>query len=237
MRLSTSGRRNTEVFLTLLAGGAFGNDVGRIYAAMRRTLELLASFNIDIRIVTDGPPAKEILEIAEEFQWSSNRSLRITFPLAPTGLPRAGATGAWKQREHQERITAMLKLTKRLIDAAEILVVEDLAWNDELPGFPPRPAERSQGVDRPVPSRVKARRSVGDQARQQTSPTSGGMGSSSPGESKRKTLPQNDPNFLGQSTYILDAKFIRHLGNSVLFADATHLVPLHSRVDRRAPMP
>lgn len=56
------------VFLTLLGGGAFGNDVSWIYAAMRRALELLSSFDIDVRIVSYGTPAKEILAIAEEFR-------------------------------------------------------------------------------------------------------------------------------------------------------------------------
>jgi hypothetical protein len=56
------------VFLTLLGGGAFGNRGSWIDAAMRRSLELLKTFDLDVRLVSYGPPPREMLTIAEEFR-------------------------------------------------------------------------------------------------------------------------------------------------------------------------
>jgi hypothetical protein len=56
------------VFLTLLGGGAFGNDETWIHAAIRRALNLTAAFDLDVRIVSYGGPSKEILAIAEAFR-------------------------------------------------------------------------------------------------------------------------------------------------------------------------
>ena len=56
------------VFLTLLGGGAFGNHGGWIHAAMRRALELMTTFDLDVRLVSYGTPSKEIAAIAEEFR-------------------------------------------------------------------------------------------------------------------------------------------------------------------------
>ncbi len=56
------------VFLTLLGGGAFGNHGSWIYAAMRRALELMTTFDLDVRLVSYGTPSKEIVAIAEEFR-------------------------------------------------------------------------------------------------------------------------------------------------------------------------
>jgi hypothetical protein len=44
------------VFLTLLGGGAFGNDVDWIERAATRALELLAAFDLDVRFVSYGTP-------------------------------------------------------------------------------------------------------------------------------------------------------------------------------------
>jgi hypothetical protein len=55
------------VFLTLLGGGAFGNHVSWIHAAMRRAIELVTTFDLDVRLVSYGTPSKEILAIADEF--------------------------------------------------------------------------------------------------------------------------------------------------------------------------
>jgi hypothetical protein len=54
------------VFLTLLGGGAFGNPSGWIHHAVRRALELMATFGLDVRLVSYGTPSKELLAIAEE---------------------------------------------------------------------------------------------------------------------------------------------------------------------------
>lgn len=56
------------VFLTLLGGGAFGNQIGWICAAMRRALELTSQFDIDVRLVSYGTSSKEMLAVAEEFR-------------------------------------------------------------------------------------------------------------------------------------------------------------------------
>jgi hypothetical protein len=55
------------VLLTLLGGGAFGNDGRWIYAAMRRALMMMATFNLDVKIVSFGTPSTEILGLAGEF--------------------------------------------------------------------------------------------------------------------------------------------------------------------------
>lgn len=54
------------VFLTLLGGGAFGNPGSWIHAAIRRALELMKSFDLDVKLVSYGTPPKETLAIAEE---------------------------------------------------------------------------------------------------------------------------------------------------------------------------
>ena len=56
------------VFLTLLGGGAFGNREKWIYAAIRRALQLVKTFHLDVRLVSYGPPSTELQEIAEEFR-------------------------------------------------------------------------------------------------------------------------------------------------------------------------
>lgn len=56
------------VLLTLLGGGAFGNHESWIHAAIRRALELMASFDLDARLVSYGTPSEEILAIVEKFR-------------------------------------------------------------------------------------------------------------------------------------------------------------------------
>jgi hypothetical protein len=55
------------VFLTALGGGAFGNDSGWIYAAMRRALALMSDTDLDVRIVSYGEAPRPLLQIAGEF--------------------------------------------------------------------------------------------------------------------------------------------------------------------------
>jgi hypothetical protein len=55
------------IFLTLLGGGAFGNQGNWIYAAIRRALKLMTAYDLDIRFVSYGTPSNEIVAIAEEF--------------------------------------------------------------------------------------------------------------------------------------------------------------------------
>ena len=55
------------VFLTLLGGGAFGNDTAWIRAALRRAFKMMSGFALDVRIVSYGDPPPEIEQIAWEF--------------------------------------------------------------------------------------------------------------------------------------------------------------------------
>lgn len=55
------------VLLTLLGGGAFGNEESWILAATRRALELTLGFDLDVRIVSYGPPSPELLDLAASF--------------------------------------------------------------------------------------------------------------------------------------------------------------------------
>jgi len=56
------------VFLTLLGGGAFGNQGAWIHASIRRALDLMTKFDLDARLVSYGPPSKEIVELVKEFR-------------------------------------------------------------------------------------------------------------------------------------------------------------------------
>jgi hypothetical protein len=54
------------VFLTLLGGGAFGNDPAWIHHAARRALEVLATFDLDVRFVSYRTPSKGLASIIED---------------------------------------------------------------------------------------------------------------------------------------------------------------------------
>jgi hypothetical protein len=56
------------VLLTFLGGGAFGNDDEWILAAKRRALTTVASFDLDVRIVSYGVPSPAVLKLYEEFR-------------------------------------------------------------------------------------------------------------------------------------------------------------------------
>ena len=53
--------------LTELGGGAFGNRTDWIHAAMRRALEMMSEFALDVRLVSYGTPSRAILQIAGDF--------------------------------------------------------------------------------------------------------------------------------------------------------------------------
>lgn len=55
------------VLLTQLGGGAFGNDEGWILSAMRRALEVVSSFDLDVRIVSYGAPSPGLRGFVESF--------------------------------------------------------------------------------------------------------------------------------------------------------------------------
>ncbi len=48
------------VLLTLLGGGAFGNDSDWIFDAIRRALTIASEFSLDVRIVSYGAPSNEL---------------------------------------------------------------------------------------------------------------------------------------------------------------------------------
>jgi hypothetical protein len=53
--------------LTQLGGGAFGNHDDWIHAAMRRSLEMMREFDLDVRLVSYGAPSRAVVRIAEYF--------------------------------------------------------------------------------------------------------------------------------------------------------------------------
>jgi hypothetical protein len=55
------------VLLTFLGGGAFGNDDAWILGAMRRALETMRSFALEVKIVSYREPSQAVLRIVEEF--------------------------------------------------------------------------------------------------------------------------------------------------------------------------
>jgi hypothetical protein len=56
------------VLLTLLGGGAFGNDEAWIFSAMRRALEMARTFDLDVRIVSFAEPSSALQNFVKEFQ-------------------------------------------------------------------------------------------------------------------------------------------------------------------------
>jgi hypothetical protein len=56
------------VLLTLLGGGAFGNEDEWILSAMHRSLELVSSSDIDVRIVSYGAPSPAVLGVGKDFE-------------------------------------------------------------------------------------------------------------------------------------------------------------------------
>jgi hypothetical protein len=56
------------VLLTLLGGGAFGNEAAWIHAAMRRALAMMSAFELDVRLVSYGTPSREIMQLAMDFE-------------------------------------------------------------------------------------------------------------------------------------------------------------------------
>lgn len=65
--LNAQRGKSNLVLLTRLGGGVFGNDAAWIYAAMRRALTLVAEFDLDVRLVSHGGLAPELVQMAGEF--------------------------------------------------------------------------------------------------------------------------------------------------------------------------
>jgi hypothetical protein len=55
-------RYQTSFFLRFLAAGPFGNRLEWILGAMRRALEITSRFDMDVRLVSYGPPSQSILQ-------------------------------------------------------------------------------------------------------------------------------------------------------------------------------
>jgi hypothetical protein len=58
---------NKRVFLTLLGGGAFGNEPDWITGGMRRALMLYADWNLDVVIVSYGRSNRHVQQLVEQF--------------------------------------------------------------------------------------------------------------------------------------------------------------------------
>jgi hypothetical protein len=54
------------VYLTLLGGGAFGNDWSWISTALRRAVLGVRGAGLDIRIVSYSTPGQDLRDLAEE---------------------------------------------------------------------------------------------------------------------------------------------------------------------------
>lgn len=59
------------VLLTRLGGGAFGNEDDWIHAAMRRAMQLARDFDLEVRLVSYGPPARALQQMVDEFRCSN----------------------------------------------------------------------------------------------------------------------------------------------------------------------
>lgn len=55
------------VYLTFVGGGAFGNQQEWIHDAIRRALTLASGFDLDVRLVSYGPPSPSVLRLAKEY--------------------------------------------------------------------------------------------------------------------------------------------------------------------------
>ncbi len=56
------------VLLTRLGGGAFGNDDTWINATMLRALTKVEDFDLDVRLVSFGPPPPSMLALENSFE-------------------------------------------------------------------------------------------------------------------------------------------------------------------------
>ena len=55
------------VLLTLLGGGAFGNDDNWIHAAIRRALSMISGFDLDVKLVSYGEPSRATQQMVKDF--------------------------------------------------------------------------------------------------------------------------------------------------------------------------
>jgi len=58
---------NNRVFLTLLGGGAFGNETSWITESIKRALRLYEDWNIEVEIVSYGRSKEYVRQLVEQF--------------------------------------------------------------------------------------------------------------------------------------------------------------------------
>jgi hypothetical protein len=65
--LNSQRTGNNRVYLTLLGGGAFGNETHWIMDAIARALRLHKDWNLDVAVVSYGRSNKSVLQLIEQF--------------------------------------------------------------------------------------------------------------------------------------------------------------------------
>jgi hypothetical protein len=65
--LNADRNRNNRLFLTLLGGGAFGNNPDWIMGAIRRSLDLYSDCGLDIAVVSYGSSNRSVRRLVDEF--------------------------------------------------------------------------------------------------------------------------------------------------------------------------
>lgn len=72
--LNAARGASNRVLLTRLGGGAFGNEDTWIDAAMQRALRLAGDHDLDVAVVSYGPPAPELRELVRRYADASGRA-------------------------------------------------------------------------------------------------------------------------------------------------------------------
>ena len=57
-----------RLFLTLLGGGAFGNDPQWIFSAIRRAFDVYANCGLEVSIVSFGASNRDVRQLVNEYQ-------------------------------------------------------------------------------------------------------------------------------------------------------------------------
>ena len=65
--LNADRNQNNRLFLTLLGGGAFGNNPDWIMGAIRRSLELYSDSGLDVAVVSYGSSNRSVRRLVQEF--------------------------------------------------------------------------------------------------------------------------------------------------------------------------
>jgi hypothetical protein len=75
------------VLLTLLGGGAFGNQADWIHSAVRRALTLMAGVGLDVRIVSYSEPSRAVRELARQYSAAVDRSRHLSWSMEDVEPP------------------------------------------------------------------------------------------------------------------------------------------------------